>query len=368
MRRRVHPFRYSRSRVHRLAGTLRRSPPSKWPIHLQRAIGILEPELGLPASVARDLLVRSVEQAFECARALDRRALSLNRYKTTEKVRKSFSRLAACSARAPVALQRSLDKKINAIIPGLIDSEVVEAIIDAAYRIFSASKCEPSRTALRALFVVNWERNTNARYGRLIKGEREIKGACGIRRSHQSGARMTRSKIIGLKTRYSGLEPATHHNCEAAVSSISRDGVAGTAVRVFKSLAKAIENERPAKISSEAHDLIASYVVAVGRLWLQTGLRPSRATRRDDPKYRSRFHRFVEFVLTAVTEPGSNRHRPEVDTIARQLWAKHARLSPELRTKIGKRLSREDSEWLVSEDHVRKGLRTLNLKMGRETP
>jgi hypothetical protein len=167
---RVHPFWYSRSRVDSLAGTLRHGPPSKWPIHLQLAIAILESEFGLPASVARDLLVRSVEQAFECALGLDRRALSLNRYKTTEKVRKSFSRLAACSARAPVALQRSLDKKINAIIPGLIDSEVVEAIINAAYRIFSASKCEPSRTALRALFVVNWERNTNARYGRLIKG------------------------------------------------------------------------------------------------------------------------------------------------------------------------------------------------------
>ncbi len=42
-------------------------------------------------------------------------------------------------------------------------------------------------------------------------------------------------------------------------------------MRIFKSLATAIESERPAKISAEAHDRIVSYVVAVGRLCYRPG-------------------------------------------------------------------------------------------------
>jgi hypothetical protein len=121
-------------------------------------------------------------------------------------------------------------------------------------------------------------------------------------------------------------------------------------------------------MSAEASDLIVAYVLAVARRWQQNGLHPSRATHPENPKYRSRFHRFVEFVLTAVTEPGSHRHSPGIDEVARQLWANRARVPAEMRSKISKELRREDREWLVSEDHVRKALRLLTRKTGQDTP
>src|SRR5580704_3205917 len=139
MRRRVRPGHFARLRVDRLKGTLTHAPPTEWPPHLQLAYAILQ-ECKLPAPTARDILKSSAARALECAQALDQRALSLNRYNTTDKVRKSFSRLAACVARAPAALRNALDEKIHAIIPEIIDSEVIEAIIDAAYAIFACSK------------------------------------------------------------------------------------------------------------------------------------------------------------------------------------------------------------------------------------
>jgi hypothetical protein len=334
MRRRVRPVPFARLRVDSLKGTLTHAAPTKWPPHLQLAYAILQEECKLPAPTARDILKSSAARALECAQALDQRALSLSRYKTTDKVRKSFSRLAACAARAPAAPRNALDEKIHAIFPEIIDTEVIEAIMDAAYAIFACSKLKVSGTALRALLV----------------SDRDDE------------------KIIGLKAEYSALDFAARRRCEAAVSSHPRESVPGTAVAIFKALTAAIEKGPPDGMSAEASDLIVTYVLAVARRWQQNGLHPSRATHPKNRKYRSRFHRFVEFVLTAVTEPGSHRHSPGIDEVARQLWANRARVPAEMRSKISKELRREDREWLVSEDHVRKALRLLTRKTGQDTP
>ena len=189
MRRRVRPVPFARLRVDSLKGTLTHARPTKWPPHLQLAYAILQEECKLPAPTARDILKGSAARALECAQALDQRALSLSRYKTTDKVRKSFSRLAACAARAPAAPRNALDEKIHAIFPEIIDTEVIEAIIDVAYAIFACSKLKVSGTALRALLV----------------SDRDDE------------------KIIGLKAEYSALDFATRRRCEAAVSSHPRE-------------------------------------------------------------------------------------------------------------------------------------------------
>ena len=133
-------------------------------------------------------------------------------------------------------------------------------------------------------------------------------------------------------------------------------------------MASAIDADPPDGVRADVSDLIVPYVAVVARLWRQFDLYPSRATRRGDPKYKSRFHRFVELVLTAMTEPGSNRHNQNIDEIAEQTRAAHAQLPLQIRAKISCALKREDVEWFVSEDHIRKAMRLPAQKMGRDTP
>jgi hypothetical protein len=203
-----------------------------------------------------------------------------------------------------------------------VDSEVIDEIIDAAHEIFlHSAKHEAGQTALRALDV------------RWLDGQ----------------------QIIGLKTDYSALEAATRRKCESAISSLTRASVSGSAVAVFETLASAIDKDPPSGIPADVSDLIVTYVAVVATLWRRIGLRPSRATHPENPKYKSRFHRFVELVLTAMTEPWSNRRSHDIDQIARGAWAAHARLAPEIRTKISARLRREDREWLVTSEIFRVG-------------
>jgi hypothetical protein len=341
MRRRARPVHLARLRVNDFTGTLMHAPQAKWPRHLQLAGAILEQGLKVPDPTARAILATSVTHALACAQAMDRRALARSRAETKAKVRKSFSRLEKCFARAPARLRNALDDQIYAT-PKVVDTEAIEAIIDAAYQTFACSKLEPATAALRALSVKRW------------KGR----------------------KIVGLKTEYGALDLPTRHKCEAAVSSLPRAAVSGAAVAVFKALTSAIDESPapPAGVSTETSDLIIDCVAAVATLWRENELRPTRAYHPENPKYKSKFHRFVELVLTAVSEPGSNRHTADMDEILRRMRAHHARLQAEMRSKIGKGLKREDREWLVSDDHVRKALArrkplvSPTLKTGQDTP
>jgi hypothetical protein len=157
MRRRARPVHLARLRVNDLTGTLMHAPRAKWPRHLQLAGAILDQDLKVPDPTARAILVMSVTHALACAQAMDRRALVRSRSESRAKVRKSFSRLEKCVARAPARLRNALDNHIYAIIPKVIDTEAIEAIIDAAFQIFACSKLEPAKTALRALSVARWK-------------------------------------------------------------------------------------------------------------------------------------------------------------------------------------------------------------------
>jgi len=229
--------------------------------------------------------------------------------------------------RAPAALRAELDNQIREIIAGTMDSEAIEAIIHASYAVFAHSQSEPAQTALRALSVSDG-----------ISGQDK--------------------KIIGLKLNYEALDPAIHEKCEAALGALAHAPASVTTATVFKALTAAIEESRNpgAAILAEAHDLITDYVAKVAALWLRDKLPASRATHPENPQYKSRLHRFVELALTAVTEPGSNRHTANMEKVARQIAANHAQLPSDERTKVGKGLRRIDREWLVSDDHVRKAL------------
>jgi hypothetical protein len=309
---------------------------ANWPIHLNLAWRILNDELRLPARRARELTVNSVSLAHACAQAINQRAKTIAEYETRIKIRHALARLARCTRRAPAGLRLALDEGIRPLVAsGVADTEVIEEILDATATVFAHSPDnEAARTALGALSVTS-------SYGR---------------------------RIIGLSSDYSGLDFDSRHKCESALSVLSRKTDAITASAVFKALAAAMATDRPIGVRADVSDLIVSYVAGVAMLWRKVGLLPTRATRRWDPKYKSRFHRFVELLLTAMTEPSSRRHDENIGFIAHKTRAAHTRLPPELWRLVSPRLRRTDVEWLVSEDHVKKALRMPIQKIGCDTP
>jgi hypothetical protein len=336
MRRRPRIFHLARMRVADRIRALGVTEEANWPIHLKRAWRILHEELGLSARQARELTVNSVSPAHTCAQAITRRAQTIAKYETRIKIHRALARLARCTRRAPARLRLLLDAGIRPVAQsGVVDSEVIEEILDMAATVFAKSPDnEAARTALGALSVTSSD-------GR---------------------------QIIGLSSDYSGLDFDSRHKCESALSALARTTEAVTASIVFEALAAAMAADRPTGARADVSDLIVRYVAVVATLWRKAGLRPTRATRRWDPKYKSRFHRFVELVLTAMTEPSSRRHDDNIHLIAHKVWTAHTRLPPESRRLVSPRLRRADVEWLVSEDHVKKAMRMPIQKIDRDTP
>jgi hypothetical protein len=329
---------------------------TKWPQHLRLAYELLHNELKLPDQTARRLLIDSVAYARTCARAADQRARIRAEHKLRLKVRGSFARLAKCVTRAPAIVRKSLDKRVSGLIGPNADTEMIDEILDAAHATFAQyRKHEFARTGLRALSVMKSTGKRPAHHARPAK-ERY----CRAPTDHRPGRKWT----VVLKAEYSGLGPSSRRSCERALSSLARTAASTTALGVFSALMFAIDKDPPEHTRGDISDLIVTYVAAVAAL----GLRPSRATHRNNPRYRSRFHRFVELVLTSIMEPFSNRHSDNIDQIAQATWKAHSQLPPAIRSEVTARLRRVDVEWLVSEDHVRKVLALPAQKNGRKTP
>jgi hypothetical protein len=292
MRRRPRILHLARMQLTNRIRGLNLTSEANWPTHLKLAWRILHEELGLSARQARELTVNSVSPAHACAQAINRRAQTIAEYETRVKIHHALARLARCTRRAPAGLRLSLDTGIRPLVySDVVDSEVIEEILDVVATVFAKSPDnEAARTALGALSITS-----------------------------SAGRR-----IIGLSSDYSGLDFDSRHKCESALSALARPTAAVTASIVFEALAAALAADRPTGVRADVSDLIVRYVAVVIMLWRKVGLRPTRATRRWDSKYRSRFHRFVELVLTAMTEPSSKRHDENIDLIARKIRAAHA--------------------------------------------
>src|SRR5262249_45062831 len=122
---------------------------------------------------------------------------------------------------------------------------------------------------------------------------------------------------------------------------------------VFNALASALRFDRTAHPNAQIPPLIVEYVAELATFWRQAGLRPTRATRVGDPTYRSKFHRFVDLVLTAMTEPSAQRHLINLDDLndtRREIWLVHSRLPEEARRIFSPAPRRADVNWVISED------------------
>jgi hypothetical protein len=306
-----------------------------WPIHLKDALRILH-EAGLSPPQARKLTMSSVSSAYCCAQAISQRARAIAQYKIRIKLHRATTRLAKCLRRAPAGLRRRLDAHMQAALSNdVVDTEIIEEIMyEAATAFMKFPRSEAAQTALRALSVTT----------------------------------SNNERIIGLSRDYSGLDSNSQRKCESALIALASrtQDISGSAV--FGALADAISAERPDNARPGVDDLIVRYVADTATLWREVRLRPTRATRSGDPTYKSRFHRFVELVLTGVAEPSSRRHDENIALVARAIRVAHTQLPAELRRLVSPRHRRADVEWLVSEDHIKKALAEATQKIDPDTP
>jgi len=301
---------------------LRNTAESEWPATLQSAWKILHDEIGVSKPIPRTIIGDAALVAHRCAQKINDRVRNNEHHRLAAKLGRGFARLSACIRRAPAELRKRLDIQIHSLlVSGVIDSEVVEEILDAAVVCFQRyPRHESAKTALATMLVAS---------------------ADGV-------------NVNLLKVDYSSIDYDSRTRCEQALHAVADATV--TAAAIFEALASALMVAPPVDVSYEANDLIIEYVSTVAMSWHRAGLRPSRARHPADPRYRSRFHRFVELVLTAAVDPWTQRHDLNFDDLNRRTQKVHAALPQALRGVVSAAPRRGDIEWLVTDDQVKKGL------------
>ena len=324
MRRRARVVHFARRPISSFVRGLKSKLADKLNPHLGLAQDILQVELKLSEDTSRSILAGAASLAHECAVAINQRAANIFQLQTSAKLRKELRRIANCAKRAPVRLRRRLDAMVVPHIrESIIDVEVINAVFDAFVLAFAKfPKLEESKTALRLM--------------------------C---------ASPEHDRAVLIKSRYEAVGSVFQGKAHDAIMALARSPGCVSTSDVFAALAAAIDPGGTVTSNSEIHDLIVEYVAKVAALWRESGLRPSRAVAPDDPAYRSRFYRFVEFVLTAMTEPDVQRHLISENATRMRIEKAYRRLPEEYRQIARSGPRRADVEWLVSDDHVKKALR-----------
>jgi hypothetical protein len=332
MRRRARVIHLARRRLDPLLLELKSKPTKEWPPHLNEAYKLLRGrKADLSDKATRSVVVRSISAAQACARKINRRSDDVVRYRAVGTLATAFRRIANCAKRAPLKLRKRLNETVVPLILNKsVDPEIIDAMFDAVAKIFlEFPEEESATTALRVM--------------------------CGLPPDHDH--------VIVIKSNFSVLDNAYQRKAEKAIYAIANASNKKIAVSdIFDALASTLDAGQSNKVSTEIHTLIVDYVAEVAKVWLAAGLKPSRASHQYDRKYTSRFHRFVDLVLTAVTEPWTLRHLVSVDDVHRQARLAHAKLLAELRRIASPAPKQTDIMWPVSEDHIKKALRKLSKK------
>ena len=277
MRRHAHANPLMRRRLDKLLRKLKSKDLSKRPRHLSLACVVLRDELGVTEKTAFAIIASSSSAAFTCAEAINRRVGAIVEFQTCEKLCNAFERIANCAKRAPAELRRRLDAAVTPLIrQEHVDLEVIETIFDTAVEVFSEySRHEVAKTALGVLM-------------------------------HQPPGG---GRYMTVKNDFLGLSAKDQIKSEKALTALGKVSKKRktTASDVFATLATVLKCKQSAKLNSQIHTLIVDYITTVVEGWRHAGLRPSRARNPAHPAYKSRFHRFVDLVLTEMVEPWTCR-------------------------------------------------------------
>ena len=309
-------------------------PPTKWPKHLRLARSVLTEQMACDDERAQAVIVTSSSAARTCAQAINSRSREIAYLAERQNLQKVFMRIAKCARRSPAALRHILDRRVrSAISDKVLDTESVEALIQALivpFRKFPMQ--ETSSTVLRALRMVTTKKLE----------EPTSRRRCFAKASNRLGQD------------YSALSAIDQRRVESTLMSLGINKPEFNASDVCESIASTLVAEE--RTRTTIHDLITEYVVALAETWELHGLKPSRSVRNTDPSHRSKFHRFAEFVLTWAVEPWSRRHDADFSQHLATLRKHHAQLSSDMRRLTSPAPRRSDTQWLVSEDHVKVAL------------
>jgi len=311
-----------------------RSGPRAWSRHLQLAYAILLLELAVSEENSRVILISALQAAHDCAKRIDQLAGDGVQLQIRRDVCERLGRVAKCVRRAPAELRRRLDQAIAPLVrENHIDLEGIEAVLDIAVEIYSAfPQHEPAPTAPAA-----W--------------------------TDQLG---TRARYPKIKINLSAPNARDRIKAEKYVAAL---GQACSAADVFPALSAGLQDDGTAKVNVQIHPLIVDYVAEVGEAWQRYGLKPSRAGHADNPNYKSKFHRFVDLVLTEMVEPWARRHDfdgEDLEDFYRRVRLAHKSLPNEYRVIASSAIRRADIEWLVVADHIDKALSRIQ-KTGTDT-
>jgi hypothetical protein len=316
------------------------------------ARSILVDELKLDEEASRAVLQSSLADAHACAQRMDQGALDVFQGRHRDRLAKILARMAKCAKRLPASPRHALDGKVRADLRQTpIDSEHIETLIETLTTGFGKwPEAEPSLTVLRAV-------TPGPSSAECLKET----DAAGIHRAFAEAA-------IILQNDYAGLPALDQRNAESALTTLAqeRPDTLDTA-DVCTMLSYALASNTNDKISPAAAGLITDYVTEVATIWREHGLWPSRARNPLDAAYHSRFHRFADLMLTALVDPWSKRHDgDQVERLAKLRKAR-AKLPGDIRGAVRAGLPRADTEWLVSEDHLRRALKRFQ-KTTPQTP
>jgi hypothetical protein len=262
---------------------LRSKPNGEWPPPLSDAWQILNSDLKLPHVKALPVILESVSAAQQCLKAQNQQLRDLEQIEAATRIRRVCNRISKGINRASVALGRRLDLAILPLVQTPpIDLEVIESIFEAAATIFEEfPEGETFCTAIRAL--------------------RDLPTAP-----------------------FYSLDIALRSEAEKAISNFAVSSNVKPQIRatdVFATLAEALDGAKIKKPTTQSGISITHYVSAVAEIWRRAGLKPSRGVGFLNVDYMTRFHRFANLVLIAISDPGGPCNRGEISK--RELVSDH---------------------------------------------
>jgi|GEM_PF-2554040 len=325
MRRRASVFHLARANIDALNQRLRFQEPSSWPQHLQASLDLLIQGCNVEDRLARKIVISSARHAHRCAAEISRLAVSIEQRRIKEQCSRAFKLLANNINRLPARANRAINELMRPELP-CFDSEILADLLHSiAAQIPARPAPSPEDRVLRAIYAGDLS-GGNTKSPQLA----DLYGALAWR--VRSEVEQKLRKVF-----------AKRRHCLAPDE-------------VFSTIAAILRATRIDKETSVA-DCIVNYVRHAADVWRQHELVPTRGRNPNKPKRRSVFHRFTDLVLLTMTTPEAVRHdHAAVEQMKAGTYHQHILLPPTIRTKVSGAIRRQDVEWLVSDDHVKKAL------------
>jgi hypothetical protein len=293
-RRRARPSFLARRSLSKFLDRLRATSTTDWPPHLSLAYELLTRELGLSESAAQCVILRSVSAAQHCVTAQSQIITLLADYNSRLTIKNACARVSSYLKRGPALFRRLVNHQI--------------------FSVFQERATGPECIAV--IF-----RATEVRLAKLWR--------------HHKSSRLARKSLNLPSGAFELLGVVPRRQLERVVADFAQNTAEkydALGVDFFTAVGGAIELPKKPLMGTEVRKARENYVKQLAGIWRKEGLKPSKALAFLNPSYRSRFHRFAELVLAAMTETKKKQGS---------------------KSSIASAMKREDYEWSISHFHIK---------------